>query len=153
MLDWIARELPGWTRPWIEALRHPRVQLAVAAASVLMFVASVVGVPWFIVRLPPDYFTDRAHERARTSRRSPLSWAAVLVKNLAGLMLFVMGVAMLFLPGQGMLAIVTSLLIMDFPGKRRLERRVVASPRIFAAVNALRMRAGRDPFERWSHAG
>ena len=55
------------------------------------------------------------------------------------------GLAMLVLPGQGLLTILIGLMLLDFPGKRRLERRIVARPAILAMLNRMRARRGRDP--------
>lgn len=140
MLHWITAALPPWAERLIAWMWQPAVRVSVVIASVLMFVGSVIAVPWLIVRVPADYFT-RAHD----DDESPL--ASKLLRNAAGSILLLLGVAMLVLPGQGILAIVAALLIMDFPGKRRLERRIIAVPRVFRAVNALRRRAGRAPFE------
>jgi hypothetical protein len=131
----------------VSAMLHPRVRGVVLMVSALMFVGSVVGAPWLIVRLPTDYFDSPEHPV-----RTPLGWVARIGRNVAGTVLFVLGVAMLVLPGQGLLAMLAGLLLMDFPGKRRLERRVVRFPRVFRTVNALRRRAGRPPFHLDSHA-
>ena len=48
-------------------------------------------------------------------------------------------------PGQGMLTILIGLMLLDVPGKRRLERRIVGRRRILQAINRLRKRFGRPP--------
>ena len=55
------------------------------------------------------------------------------------------GLAMLVLPGQGLLTMLIGLLLLDFPGKRALERRVVRRPKILAFLNRMRDRRGREP--------
>jgi hypothetical protein len=131
----------------VNAMLHPRVRGVVIVVSVLMFVGSLIGVPWLIVRLPVRYFDSPEHPV-----RTPLGWVVRIGRNAAGAVLFVLGVAMLVLPGQGLLAMLAGLMLMEFPGKRRLERRVMAFPRVFRTVNALRRRAGRAPFEIDPHA-
>ena len=42
---------------------------------------------------------------------------------------------MLVLPGQGLLTIVTGLLLINYPGKYRLEKKIVNKPSIFRALN------------------
>jgi hypothetical protein len=49
------------------------------------------------------------------------------------------------LPGQGLLTILIALILLDFPGKRSLERRIIARPKVLRAVNGLRTKAGRPP--------
>jgi len=55
------------------------------------------------------------------------------------------GIAMLVLPGQGILAILGGIELMDFPGKYRLERWIVSRPAVLRSVNWLRRRMGRPP--------
>jgi hypothetical protein len=105
---------------------------------------SLIGLPFLLIRIPTDYFT----RRHGSARRAGLDWFAWSVKNLLGVLLLLLGIAMLVLPGQGILTIVVALVFLDFPGKSRIERWLIGSPRVFAALNALRLRAGRPPFER-----
>lgn len=131
--------VPGW-------LLTPQVIGPVTVVSLGLLVGSVVALPWFVVRLPRDYFREREPPvllspiRDRGRRR-----ALRVLKNLIGVLLLMAGLAMLVLPGQGLLTILVSLLLLDFPGKRRLVRRVVARPRVAAALNAIRRRAGAPP--------
>ena len=52
---------------------------------------------------------------------------------------------MLALPGQGVLTILAGLALLDFPGKRALELKILKRPSILGAVNWLRERRGREP--------
>ena len=134
----------------MSALAQPAVLGALAVGSVALFVASLIGVPVFIARMPPDYFSRRERRRLGLSRPplSALHLAGRIAKNLLGLLLLVAGLVMLLAPGQGLLTIIVALLFLDFPGKRPLQRRIVASPRVLRALNALRRRAGRPPLQR-----
>ncbi|NIV30742.1 MAG: hypothetical protein GWN58_14950, partial [Anaerolineae bacterium] len=76
-------------------------------------------------------------------QRHPVMGLVVLVlKNLLGLVLLVAGVAMLVLPGQGLLTIVIALTLLNFPGKYHLERWVVSRPPVYRAINWIRRRRG-----------
>jgi putative transmembrane protein PGPGW len=68
-------------------------------------------------------------------------------KNLVGLAFVLAGVAMLVLPGQGILTIVIGLSLMNFPGKHVLERYIVQQPSILRAINWMRHRAGQPPLK------
>ena len=72
-------------------------------------------------------------------------WLAL--KNLLGLLLMVMGVAMLVLPGQGILSILIGLSLMNFPGKYRLERYIAGRRPIRKSLNWIRARAGVEPLK------
>ncbi len=139
--------LPDWARAVAAVLLHPHVLAAIGIGSVLMFALSAVGVPWFVARLPVDYFSRRERQKLGMPDIERPRWALALRfgRNLIGLLLLLAGVAMLVLPGQGLLTLLVALLLLDFPGKRRLERRIIASRPVLRAVNALRRRAGRPP--------
>ena len=52
---------------------------------------------------------------------------------------------MLFLPGQGLLTMLLGILFIDFPGKHRLEKKLIQHPKILKAINALRVKGGQAP--------
>lgn len=129
---------------WIQS--HRATILWIAGASILVFIASLIVVPLLIVRIPSDYFAQRRrHFKPRVGRRSPLRWALIVGKNLLGFVLVLAGFAMLFLPGQGMVAIFIGITLLDFPGKYRFERWVVSRGPVLRSINRLRKRAGRPP--------
>ncbi len=119
----------------------------IAAASTLAALATVLAIPWLVTRLPEDYFDHRQRESWRQSDSLPLA-ALVLgaIKNLVGVLLLGLGLVMLVTPGQGVLTILIGLLLMNFPGKYRLERWLVTRPGVLKSLNALRRRRGRPPF-------
>lgn len=53
----------------------------------------------------------------------------LIVKNIVGAVLFLGGLAMLFLPGQGLLTMLIGISLMDFPRKRELEAKMVEQSR------------------------
>jgi len=71
----------------------------------------------------------------------------VVLKNALGVVLVVLGFIMLFTPGQGLLTLLAGLLLMNFPGKYRLERWLVLRPGVLRGLNWLRQRGGHPPFE------
>jgi hypothetical protein len=42
---------------------------------------------------------------------------------------------------------VIGLILLDFPGKRGIERRIIARPRVLGAINRVRARFNRPPME------
>ena len=119
-----------------------------AGMSLLMFVVSLVAFPLVIVFLPRDYFVRHRRDPARQTRRHPAVWLTVsILKNVLGAVLILAGVAMLVLPGQGLLAILVGVMLANFPGKYALERRIIGRPAVSNAVNRIRESAGRPPFE------
>ncbi|MCE5268814.1 MAG: hypothetical protein LLG00_13115 [Planctomycetaceae bacterium] len=134
MFDWLrAHEVLLW---WL------------SVASALMFFGSLLAVPWLIVRIPADYFLRQHHYADHWKPRHPLLRFAFLgIKNLIGVILILAGIAMLVLPGQGILTILVGLLFLDFPGKFAMERRVARQAPVFRALNWIRAKGSRPPLE------
>jgi hypothetical protein len=128
----------------------PFVVGLVFVASVAMFVSGVVGVPLLIARLPADYFV-RPRRRVADTQHPLLRALRNTVQNLLGGFLLFAGIAMLFLPGQGVLTILVAVSLLEFPGKRRLQRRLLALPGVQRVVQAIRHRAGVPPLQLERH--
>ncbi|HJN64581.1 MAG: PGPGW domain-containing protein [Pirellulales bacterium] len=112
--------------------------------SVVMFVASLILLPYIVIRLPVDYFTRTAP--TQFARQHPLVRLLLLgIKNLLGAILLGGGFIMLFTPGQGILAILIGLALIDLPGAHRLKMSLLARPRVIAALNKVRHLAHREP--------
>jgi Putative transmembrane protein (PGPGW) len=113
-------------------------------ASAAMLVISALLVPFLIARMPADFYAEDNHRRRILEHRPLLRIAFLAVKNLLGAALLLAGIAMLVLPGQGILTILAALALLDFPGKRRLELGILKRPAILKSINWLRRRSGRE---------
>jgi archaellum biogenesis protein FlaJ (TadC family) len=127
VLDWIAD--------------HPGLLIGAFGLSVALFVGSLIAVPMAVTRIPADYFAHEHRPRAAW-RRFPRSVriAFVTVRTGVAVVLIVAGIAMLALPGQGLLTILVGTFALDFPGKYALERRVMRLERVRGLLNRLRRR-------------
>lgn len=122
--------------------------LGVLAVGVVTAVVSLWAARWYVLRLPREYFTPRYHPRESWRDAHPaLRVGLKVLKNLLGATLLVAGLLMLVMPGQGILAILIGLSLLDFPGKRQLERRLVARPRVIRFLNLVRRQAGQPQFD------
>ena len=117
-----------------------------AAVSALLFFVSIALVPFFLVRIPHDYFSRRSN-KSSDEKMSAIRMICFVLKNCGAWILLLCGVAMLVLPGQGILTIFIALVIMDFPGKRYLEIRIITIPLLLSTINKFRKRAGVPPLE------
>lgn len=110
----------------------------------------------FVAILSIVYFLS--HEHFLTSNRQTLVWkdelrsrpvllVCHLIKNLLGLSLLLVGVVLLFMPGQGLITILLSVLLIDFPNKHFLVGRIIAKPNIRSGLNKMRLFMRRRPFE------
>jgi len=126
-------------RTLLDWLRNPLLDWGLAAFSIVAVLASVLLVPRFLATLPVDYLSASA----RTSE--PGSMLVRVLRNLLGVVLVLLGVAMLVLPGQGLLTLLVGLLLLDFPGKHQLVVRLLSRRKILSVVNKLRQRRGSPP--------
>jgi len=136
MIDFLTRTLE-----FAEAHAVPLLGLSLA-----MLLATLVAFPFVIVRLPSRYFAE-GHRPRPLSRHLLVHWLLVALKNLLGLVLALVGILLLFLPGQGLLTLVLGLTIMNYPGKFTIERWLVRRPHVLPALNWLRAKFGAPPFD------
>lgn len=114
--------------------------------SIGTFVVTIVAVPMLLIRIPADYFAhDKRQPLTRTQQHILVRVLLVLVKNTLGAILILIGVLFLFTPGQGILTMLVGLMLMNYPGKFRLERWLISRPAVYSSINWLRQRAHREP--------
>jgi hypothetical protein len=114
--------------------------------SLLLFVSSLVAIPVLVAKMRADYFVRREPDTDSWLGRHPAARATCrLLKNALGTMLLLVGLAMIVLPGQGVITILVALSLLEFPGKRRLEIRLIRQRHVGRGVNWIRERAGRPP--------
>jgi hypothetical protein len=119
--------------------------------SAITFVVSILLIPWLIKHLPPDYFTrPKVDSRIKKSGHPILTFFLTLARNIFGVFFLLAGIAMLFLPGQGILTILLGISMIDFPGKDRLVRSLIIRPSIRQALNWIRDKTDSPPF-RWQN--
>ncbi len=131
---------------WFDA--HPSLLWLLTGFSVFAFFATLIAVPILVAWIPADYFAHPARQRILFAGRSPLVRSGLLMgKNLLGVILLIMGIAMLVLPGQGLLTILVGLLLIDFPGKYHWQKWLASRPPVLRAINWLRKRRGAPPIQ------
>lgn len=114
--------------------------------GVLAFIGSLLALPLLVVCMPADYFVRGEPGPESWRFRHPVARAAVrIVKNCLGVVLVAAGTIMLFTPGQGVLTLLIGISLLDLPGKRRIEQRLLARRPVRRAIDAMRRRAGRPP--------
>nr|ALS89354.1 high-affinity nickel-transport protein [uncultured bacterium] len=116
-----------------------------AAIFVISVVLSVLIVAVVVVKIPANYFSPHYQQDFLPDASWFTRWGAVIVKNIVGLVLIAAGIVMLIGPGQGVLTILIGLMMMDIPGKRPLEARIIQRPGVLSAVNSLRARYNKPP--------
>ena len=117
-----------------------------AALSVVLFIGTLIAIPFILVRLSADYFDLRVPRPWMQNHHPVLRVVGHLVKNVIGTVFLFAGFLMLFLPGQGVLTMLIGVSMLDFPGKRKLEAKLISQPAVLSVVNSMRKRRGRPPF-------
>lgn len=111
-------------------------------ASIVIVAGSTLALPFLILRLPEDHFAK--HEESEGDEKPRVS-VKTIARNVLGVALFVTGVVMLVVPGPGVMMILAALTVMDFPGRKRLERRLVSTGPVLHAMNRLRAWGKKPP--------
>jgi len=119
--------------------------------SIISLIVGMALVPYFVTRIPVDYFSHPHRHRLSKNAHHPVIRLMILgIKNLLGAVLVLTGIVLLFLPGQGLITLLVGLMVMNYPGKFTLERWIIQRPKILPAVNWLRQKYNHPPLlEPW----
>ena len=120
-----------------------------ALLMVVTFVVATSVVTLVVVKLPATYFHPSHDRDLWSDRHRAIRWTGLVIKNLGGLILVLLGIAMSLpgVPGPGVLTILFGIMLLDFPGKRRLEYKLVSHPRVLKAINQVRQKYNSPPLE------
>jgi hypothetical protein len=126
-------------------LRH-LVEL-LGLVSVITFFGSLLAIPWLIGRLPANYFTLHRRKVEERHKQHPFVARMIFVlRNGIGTLFLLAGIAMLLLPGQGIITILIGFSFMDFPKKHVLEDTLIRRPSVLKSLNWLRRKQKKQPF-------
>lgn len=120
---------------------HEYILITISIVSGVVFIVSILTMPWLLGKIPVDYFTNDNHCKNESH------FFITIIKNLFGFVLLLAGVIMLITPGQGTISILLGLFLMEFPGKRQLELKLIRNDVAFQAINWLREKANKPPLE------
>ena len=119
--------------------------------GVVLFAVTFAGslgiISFILVKVPSTYF-QQSHPRQFWIDRHPvIRWAGLIAKNLLGVVLVLLGILMSIpgVPGQGILTILLGVMLLDFPGRRQLEHKLVSRPMILEKINRLRHKFSKPP--------
>jgi len=124
---------------------HSLILWGVSVVSLVTFIGTAVALPFFVARIPEDYFLRPNARSPWCYSNSPAHLPYLVIRNLAGVVFVIAGIVMLFIPGQGILTILVGVMLMNFPGKRLLALRSIRQPKVFGAINWMRARSQRPP--------
>ena len=131
------------------ALAHLSWSSIILGAAILVasFSLSIGVISFILIKIPATYFQE-SHPRAFwVNRHAAIRWTGMILKNLLGVILVLLGILMSIpgVPGQGLLTILLGIILLDFPGKRSLEQKLVSQPMILQKINRLRHKFSKPP--------
>lgn len=137
-----------WLASFWESITWGKVLLGVGL-FVISFALSIASIAVVMVKIPANYFSSHYQQDFLPNSPWLVRWGAVLAKNIFGVFLILLGIVLSLpgVPGQGVLTILLGLIMVDIPGKRPLEAKIIKRPTILAAVNDLRAKYNKPPLE------
>jgi len=109
------------------------------------FSINLAIVSLILVKIPANYFQAK-HSREFWKDKSPaIRMLGVVIKNGLGVLLVALGIVLSLpgVPGQGILTILLGIMLLDFPGRRKLELKLLHRPQVFKTINKLRHKFGK----------
>jgi len=102
-----------------------------------------------LVKLPADHFSKSRKTKFWAGPRPAIHAAKVIGKNIGGVLLVALGIVLSLpgVPGQGLLTVLLGIMLLDFPGRHRLEQKLLSKPSIVNTINRLRKRFGKPPLQ------
>tara|TARA_R110002110_G_scaffold250142_1_gene466299 strand:- start:238 stop:711 length:474 start_codon:yes stop_codon:yes gene_type:complete len=127
--------------------------------SLTILVTTAVSITYFlvisyiIIKMDKRYFVrkkisgdDAIDKPLLRSWNSSVAYMVKLAKITIGIVLLICGLAMLVLPGQGLITILISLSLLPFPGKNKIEQKLLSRKSVRSSLNWVRIKANKDPF-------
>jgi hypothetical protein len=134
-----------WLLSTVQRYVSAETLVALTVLSIVFFVGSLIAIPFILVRLPTDFFDIRVPRPWMEDHHPVLRVLGHLVKNVVGAIFLFVGFLMLFLPGQGILTMLIGISMLDFPGKRKLEAKLIGQPAVLNTINGMREKFGKPP--------
>jgi hypothetical protein len=135
-----------WLTQFWESLTWTSILIGVGMFFVSLTISfAAIGI--VMVKIPANYFSPHYEEDFLPDSPWLVRWGAVIAKNILGVFLILLGIVLSLpgVPGQGLLTILLGLIMLDIPGKRPLEARIIQRPAVLSAVNRFRARYGKPP--------
>jgi len=120
-----------------------------ALLFLVSFFVNLGIVSLILVKLPADHFSKSRKTKFWAGPRPAIHAAKVIGKNIAGVLLVALGIVLSLpgVPGQGLLTVLLGIMLLDFPGRHRLEQKLLSKPSIVNTINSLRGRFGKPPLQ------
>ncbi|WP_299262506.1 hypothetical protein [uncultured Psychrosphaera sp.] len=127
--------------------------LLTTSVSIIYFII----ITYIITQMDSRYFIRIKASVNDVNKNPPLSLMRHAVNHtvfymvkaaeiILGVILILCGIAMLVLPGQGIITLLIGLSLVPFPGKNKLEQNLLARKSVQSTLNWIRVKANKEPF-------
>ena len=131
----------------MESIFSKEVLLWISIGSGIALLLTAIAIPIVIVQLPADYLVNDQKKSWLDVQPAVVRAVLRVGKNLFGVALVLLGIIMLVLPGQGVLSIILGLSLVDFPGRRALQCKLIRRPKVIDSINWIRKKFHRPPLK------
>jgi len=121
---------------------------AVVWISGVALTIGVIVIPWILVEMPADAFTNVKRYSWLDKKPASVRIPFRIIKNLLAFGLILLGAVMFVTPGPGMFPILLGVLLADFPGNLKLQRWILSKPYVMNSMNWLRRKFRRPPLRK-----
>ncbi len=126
---------------WLQEHRESLIWAGIFSLAAVLIFTPLAAV--MLVRLPADYFKPVG--QAREKRREIRHPTRKLILNTVGWIVLAIGIAMIFLPGPGLLVVLIGVMLADFPGKSKVQRWIISRQAVLKIANRLRTAFDKPP--------
>ena len=135
-----------WLKNYWASLAWSDILTAVGL-FILSLALSFAALAIVAVKIPRNYFSSHYRQDFLPDSTWIVRWGATIGKNIVGIFLILLGIVLSLpgIPGQGILTILIGLIMVDIPGKRPLECRIVKWPKVLSKINKLRKKFNKEP--------
>ena len=135
-----------WLTDYWASLTWTGIFIAVGL-FILSLAISFAALALVSIIIPRNYFSSHYRQDFLPNSSWIVRWGATIAKNALGVILILLGVVLSLpgIPGQGILTILLGLIMLDIPGKRPLECRIVKMPKVLSSINKFRQKFGKEP--------
>jgi hypothetical protein len=155
----VLRESYNKISTYIMETFSPNVIFLTVLLTTVASIAYFIVISYIITQLDKRYFIRKVivpkeiiHNKIANqtlqlmSRIFSIAFVVCIAKSIVGVFLLVCGVAMLVLPGQGLITILIGLSLIPFPGKNNIEQYLISRKSVRSSLNWIRIKANKEPF-------
>jgi hypothetical protein len=127
-------------------LTNKYIIISLIVISIVSLILGLFFIPYIIINLPEDYFIrEKDYKNYNNKKRIYILFK--IFKNIIGFTLIGIWTIMLVAPIHCMSFIFIGFILVDFPGKSKLEKRLIKSVKIQNMFNRIRKKHNKPPLK------